>query len=62
MAKHINNFEKHGGKTNKAIIKVLKRELIYDGKLEKEYRKYCESLGFIPNESDYQFYRNDCIY
>lgn len=50
MDKHLNNMEKDGKVTNPVISKVLNQKLSYNSKLEKEYRNYCEHLGFIANE------------
>lgn len=49
MDKHLNNPEKDGRKTNPAISKVLNQNLSYNPDLEKEYKAYCEYLGFIAN-------------
>lgn len=48
--KHLNNTEKDGKETNPAISRVLNQKVNYNPKLEKEYRAYCEHLGFIANE------------
>lgn len=50
MDKHLNNTEKDGRVTNPAISKVLNQNLSCNSKLDKEYRNYCENLGFIANE------------
>lgn len=48
----MNSAEKDGKVTNPVISKVLNQKLSYNPKLEKEYRNYCEHLGFIANEKD----------
>ena len=51
-----NNLRKHskaykdGRITNKAINPILNSQPLYNDKLEKQYRRYCESLGFNANE------------
>ena len=50
MDKHLNNTEKNGTETNPAISRVLNRRVTHNPQLEKEYRDYCERLGFSSNE------------
>ena len=50
MNKHLNNDTKDGKKTNPAISSILKQKLNFNSELEKEYRLYCEKLGFIAEE------------
>lgn len=50
MDKHLNNEQKDGRVTNPAISKALDQALSCDPKIEKEYRDYCERLGFIAND------------
>ena len=50
MSKHENNDYKDGKKTNPAITKALGIKLAHSAELDKEYRNYCEKLGFIANE------------
>ena len=50
MNRHLDNTEKDGKETNPAISKVLNQKVTYNKKLEKEYRDYCERLGFIAND------------
>ena len=50
MDRHLNNPYKDGRETNPAISFVLDQKLMQDLELEKEYRKYCERLGFVANE------------
>lgn len=46
---HINNDMKDGRNTNPAISEILGRKPMPSGDLEKEYRKYCDELGFTAN-------------
>lgn len=50
MNKHQNNQEKDGKKTNPAISCLLGGKPTLNPELEKQYRKYCESLGFAAND------------
>jgi hypothetical protein len=50
MDKHLNNDKKDGRETNPAISFVLNQKAAPNTELEKEYRTYCERLGFIANE------------
>lgn len=50
MDSHLNNTEKDGKETNPAISDVLKQKLRKSAELDREYRDYCECLGFIANE------------
>lgn len=50
MDKHLSNIEKDGRETNPAISKALGQKQHYNPELEKEYRDYCEYLGFTANE------------
>ena len=50
MDKHENNFEKDGRVTNAAINKILFHKPEENSSLDFQYRKYCETLGFIARE------------
>lgn len=50
MDKHLNNPNKDGKETNPVISSVLLQKPTLDPVLEKEYRSYCERLGFVPWE------------
>ena len=50
MDKHLNNKTKDGTVTTPAITQILGYRLNFDPTLDKEYRIYCEKLGFIANE------------
>ena len=49
-SKHDNNDYKDGKKTNPVITKVLGIKLSHSAELEREYRNYCEKLGFVAND------------
>jgi hypothetical protein len=48
---HTINESKDGGLTNPAISKILGDSPQINSGLEYEYKKYCQSLGFIPNKT-----------
>lgn len=50
MEAHLDNNQKHGGETNWVISGILGSKPMHDLELEKIYKEYCESLGFIANE------------
>ena len=50
MNDHLNNDTKDGRKTNPAISLILNKRLDFNSELEKEYRLYCEKLGFVAKE------------
>lgn len=50
MSDHQSNNQKDGRETNPAITRILNAKPVCDSLLEKEYRKYCERLGFIAND------------
>jgi len=50
MEAHIDNEDRDGRKTNLAIIKILNNKPIANSELDKLYREYCETLGFIAND------------
>lgn len=50
MKAHLNNKHKYGTETNLAISQKLKYKPEYNATLEAEYKKYCRSLGFVPNK------------
>lgn len=50
MDAHLNNEYKDGRETNSAISDILGCNPTFNLKLEKEYKKYCEQLGFIANK------------
>lgn len=50
MNTHLNNEYKDGKETNPAISDILGCKPVFDLELEKEYKRYCEQLGFIANE------------
>jgi len=47
---HMKNDEKDGRDTNPAISIILGQKTEPSIELEKEYKKYCEKLGFIAND------------
>jgi len=47
---HLNNEYKDGKETNPIITKILGCAPSYDLNLEREYKEYCEKLGFKPWE------------
>ena len=51
MSKHEKNEEKDGKETNPVISNLLNANPEFDEKLEEEYKKYCEFLGFKANKS-----------
>ena len=50
MDAHQNNNQKDGRDTNPAISMILGMKPKSNPKLDKIYRDYCESLGFVANE------------
>jgi len=50
MDEHLNNEFKDGKETNPAISNILGSKPTFDLKLDKEYKKHCEKLGFIANQ------------
>ena len=50
MDRHLNNQEKDGRITTPALSKVLGQPLAVSPRLEPEYKRYCELLGFTANE------------
>lgn len=50
MDAHLNNDLKDGKETNPAISNILGSKPTFDLQLEKAYKKYCEELGFFPNQ------------
>ena len=50
MDQHLNNDMKDGKETNPAITHILGCPVCKDSMLEKEYRLYCEHLGFVAND------------
>lgn len=50
MDAHLNNTKKDGRETNPAISNILGGNPEVDVMLDKHYREYCETLGFIPND------------
>ena len=50
MNKYLENEEKNGIDTNRAIVKVLNQKAVFDLTLEKAYQEYCAQLGFVANE------------
>lgn len=50
MDKHLNNQEKDGRKTNPVISCLLGSQPTLNPELEKQYREYCELLGFLAND------------
>ena len=50
MDKHLNNYYKDGKETNPAITSVLGVKLSHNAELEREYKIYCEKLGFMAND------------
>lgn len=50
MATHLNNGLRDGRETNSAISIILGDQPAPNLELEKFYREYCESLGFVANE------------
>lgn len=50
MDKYLNNTEKDDREKNLAISKVLNQKVNCNPKLDREYRDYCEYVGFIANE------------
>ena len=50
MDQHLNNDMKDGKETNPVITQILGRQVRVNPVLDKEYRLYCEKLGFIANE------------
>ena len=50
MNKHLNNQEKDGKETNPVISRILGGKPTLNPELEKQYREYCESLGFVAND------------
>ena len=50
MDMHLNNCNKDGRETNPAITRVLGVKLSTDPELEKQYRVFCETLGFVAND------------
>lgn len=49
MDKHLNNFEKDGKETNPALYNILGHRPKSNSVMDKAYREYCESLGFIAS-------------
>ena len=50
MEQHLNNDMKDGKLTNPAITQILGCQVTANPKLDKEYRCFCEYLGFIAND------------
>jgi hypothetical protein len=50
MDAHLNNMEKDGKETNPAISKILGAKPSINSILNKEYARYCETLGFEPRD------------
>lgn len=50
MESHQNNDYKNGRETNPAISMILSMKPKSNPEIEKIYRDYCESLGFVANE------------
>ena len=50
MDRHLNNQEKDGRITTPALSKVLGQPLTVSPRLEQEYKRYCELLGFTAND------------
>ena len=50
MSEHLNNDEKDGRETNPAISDILHQKCVTDKEMEREYKNYCEKLGFTANE------------
>lgn len=50
MERHENNYEKDGKVTNPQISNILDKKLQLSNMLNIEYKKYCESLGFVAWE------------
>lgn len=50
MDSHLNNEYKDGKETNPAISNILRDKPVTNLELEKEYKKYCEELGFVANQ------------
>ena len=50
MDQHLNNDMKDGKETNPVITQILGSHVRVNPVLDKEYRLYCEKLGFIANE------------
>lgn len=50
MDAHLNNENKDGRVTNPAISDILGHMPSFNIELEKEYRRYCEVLGFTAKE------------
>lgn len=50
MDAHLNNVEKDGKETNPAISKILGAKPSINSILNKEYARYCETLGFEPRD------------
>lgn len=48
MDAHLNNVEKDGKETNPAISRILGAKPSVNSILNKEYARYCETLGFEP--------------
>jgi len=48
--KHESNAERDGRETNSALNEILGHSSVHDPSLDKLYREYCESLGFIAPE------------
>ena len=47
--KHSSNDGRHGGVTNPAISRLLKKQPpLADAELEVQYQQYCHSLGITP--------------
>lgn len=47
---HLTNYEKDGRVTNVEIANILPVKLLPNASLEKEYRLYCDKLGFTAND------------
>ena len=50
MDAHLTNVEKDGKETNPAISKILGAKPSINSILNKEYARYCETLGFEPRD------------
>lgn len=51
MEIHERNFNKDGKETNPAISAIIGSNPKFDENFEDEYKEYCVSLGFKPNQS-----------
>ncbi|MEW5958885.1 MAG: hypothetical protein AB1801_14225 [Chloroflexota bacterium] len=48
---HLANKEKHGGKTNPAISKILGSGPVKNEELEQRYEELCDNLGVKPSKA-----------